>query len=792
MCSLAALAITASGGPAEAFSSFPGIDKHSAIMDAALSCDGQASALVDPACFEPRALARLKAAVLAPDSKNSRVGEEDISAAHCDNGDFLPAESSTEPETFDRIVDSINSGHDRRVKNELMRELNRDIRIQYPIVQRQTGARLRGDYPHDQAAATANIQACIDRYRTRARAAATAALAAVSGGGSTGGGPCASTVAQDPIRPNLGSNSQTCLALAQFGRGLHIVQDFYAHSNWVDPIATPGQPLLLAPPGLNNTLTTTRLFDLTGAAQPIPAGLITGCYPEKPRENCDRRVMHGNPFDPESRALSKDDARYDAARERYGRLPRYDVAFNLAVIATQEQWVQLKAAIRAEATTPERAALAICVLTHDNPRVCVALAVTTASLPDATVGQPYSTTLAATRGLPPYAWTAAGLPAGLSVDRSSGVISGTPTADTSATGPAGVLITVTDDAGATASVTLPLTVKPAATPPPPPAPGSLEVLTTGAGYGAVPGPDGRVWLVARAAGQLTSTRIQAVDPATLAIQTYTPTPAPAGFSAAPTFDGQGNLWIADTGGKLARFTPATGAFTEFPLPAECGSVDTAGLHTATDGTVWVNCGGQFSSRTVLARVTPAGAMTIVQPLSTAPLLGPLTPGVGGSMWAVGYSAGFSAGLVRVSAGGQPTLFPNTNGVAGYGVAGNGSRVIELGTCAGTVATTCLASVGDDGGRTALNTRTDAPPDMLRIVPPAIAANGDVWALVNGSAVGPYYYQFGTAGTVHPFSLPPGSHVSTLIPGLHVPPVITGDGALWVEETSTGILLRVTV
>ena len=56
------------------------------------------------------------------------------------------------------------------------------------------------------------------------------------------------------------------------------------------------------------------------------------------------------------------------------------------------------------------------------------LVITTTSVPGGTVGAAYSQALAATGGVPAYAWTLAGgsLPAGLSLS-SAGVISGTPT-----------------------------------------------------------------------------------------------------------------------------------------------------------------------------------------------------------------------------------------------------------------------------------------------------------------------------------------------------------------------------
>jgi large repetitive protein len=70
-----------------------------------------------------------------------------------------------------------------------------------------------------------------------------------------------------------------------------------------------------------------------------------------------------------------------------------------------------------------------------------ALGITTArQLPDGALNTPYTQTIAATGGVPPYTWSATGLPAGLVVNSSTGVIGGTP----SAAGSFGVAITVQD------------------------------------------------------------------------------------------------------------------------------------------------------------------------------------------------------------------------------------------------------------------------------------------------------------------------------------------------------------
>ena len=59
------------------------------------------------------------------------------------------------------------------------------------------------------------------------------------------------------------------------------------------------------------------------------------------------------------------------------------------------------------------------------------LAIQTTTLPSGVQGVPYSATLGATGGIPPYTWsiTSGSLPAGLTLDPASGNISGTPTGD---------------------------------------------------------------------------------------------------------------------------------------------------------------------------------------------------------------------------------------------------------------------------------------------------------------------------------------------------------------------------
>ena len=96
------------------------------------------------------------------------------------------------------------------------------------------------------------------------------------------------------------------------------------------------------------------------------------------------------------------------------------------------------------------------------------LSITTGSLADGQVGSRYGSTLSATGGTQPLSWSLSGLPAGLSLDGSTGAVSGSPTAPGSFT----ITATVTDSYGSQATGTLTLTISPRPTILPPPQSGA--------------------------------------------------------------------------------------------------------------------------------------------------------------------------------------------------------------------------------------------------------------------------------------------------------------------------------
>lgn len=225
-------------------------------------------------------------------------------------------------------------------------------------------------YPHARAAAEAELHACIDYYEQLMSRAIAAAGMLVKADLSFASSDATMNCTFD-YRLGTGE-SPKCQVLNAFGRVLHLVQDFWTHSNWGDT-AAPGDISITNPPGLGRTDAPAFLRYPLPAGYTIPDGLISGCddSADTPfKKNCPDRVGHS--------ALAKDngvinpDTGMATPTDKY---PRGQVASNFQDIVrgarmhTVAAWEDLQAAIRST-YGDERGSMIIDVLRLDSGLPC--------------------------------------------------------------------------------------------------------------------------------------------------------------------------------------------------------------------------------------------------------------------------------------------------------------------------------------------------------------------------------------------------------------------------------------
>jgi hypothetical protein len=210
------------------------------------------------------------------------------------------------------------------------------------------------------------------------------------------------------------------------------------------------------------------------------------------------------------------------------------------------------------------------------------LSIATSALPAAAVGTSYSYTLAATGGTPPYSWSVVNgaPPAGLSLDASTGMIAGTPTAAATSS----LTIQVTDSTNATASATF-----------------ALNVIA--ASYTGLPG-------AASSAQQLSATlALGAAYPQQITGQVtlaFTPDPSLASPADDPSIQ-------FSTGGTTASFTIAANSTAPFSFALQTGTV--AGAITLT--VTWQADGATLPSPAALTQtIQIAPAPPVVSSVGT--------------------------------------------------------------------------------------------------------------------------------------------------------------------------------
>jgi len=251
------------------------------------------------------------------------------------------------------------------------------------------------------------------------------------------------------------------------------------------------------------------------------------------------------------------------------------------------------------------------------------LVITTSSMPAGMVGQAYSATLAASGGTGPYAWmlTSGTLSGGLTLDASSGAITGTPTASASGVQLA-FKVTDSGSPSQTASVTLALTIAPA----------PLVVTTSSL-------PAGKV-------GQAYSAMLAASGGTTPYSWTRTGGALPAGLSLSPPGV------ISGTPTAPVNATPLTFKVTDSGSPTQSASVSVT-LTIGAGTTVTVAVSPARAALTVTQKLTvvattsdPAGVTWSVSPGGSGGSFNPASSVSGAN---VAFTAPSSGGVYTVTA-----------------------------------------------------------------------------------------------------------------------------------------------
>ena len=304
---------------------------------------------------------------------------------------------------------------------------------------------------------------------------------------------------------------------------------------------------------------------------------------------------------------------------------------------------------------------------------------TTSPLPNGTIGVGYSQTLQATGGTPPYAWSATGLPAGLTLDLNTGILSGTPTAAGAST----ISVTVTDAAKGNANATLTLTIDPLA----------ISTATLPNGFVGIPysaalavtgNPTPLIWAVA--SGTL---------PAGLNLNATTGV-----ISGTPTAVGSSPFTISASLGAVAVLVSAQKQFTLVigapPLVTVSGLPSTGVPAQQPAATVSLS-GGTFTSD-----------ITGTLNLTFAPA------GGGAQLYDAKFSNGTQTAAFTIPAGSSQGLFGGAASVA-----------VLTGTVAGTITITTILPAGSPLPAPAPTVITINPtvPVITKVIPGAITTSG---------------------------------------------------------------------
>lgn len=284
------------------------------------------------------------------------------------------------------------------------------------------------------------------------------------------------------------------------------------------------------------------------------------------------------------------------------------------------------------------------------------------------------------------------------------------------------------------------------------------------GGAMVSGPDGNLWYVD------SRQRIARFSPQTGAVTDFAAPTAPNNVAYAGMANGKdGNIWyVANyTLGRISM----NGAFKEFALPQDMGFV--GGLAVGTDGTLWVTMGSE--NKGGLLRVTPSSDASaapqitkVTLPLAANTQIGPIAAAPDGSLWAASYVKSgdsiLSTHILRVTPAAAVTQLPPTiSGTMTSLAAGPDGKMwfvsapghMGLITLAGAVTLFNVSQIGEMGG----------VPNL------AVEPNGNAWFSTNSQDGTTGVARITPAGVVTTYALP---HSDGMKNNITVGP----DGGIW--------------
>jgi len=403
------------------------------------------------------------------------------------------------------------------------------------------------------------------------------------------------------------------------------------------------------------------------------------------------------------------------------------------------------------------------------------LAIVTTSLPNGTVGAPYSALLVATGGISPYNWsiTSGSLPAGLTLSASTGTIGGTPIASASAVS---LTFSVMDSAvpAQSTAVTLSLTIGPSGTTP-------LAITTTslpngqvGSAYSATltatggttpytwslaPGtlPAGLAFNVSTGAITGTPSAVANAIPLSFEVadssnpvqtQSVSVTLTIAGSSPAPLSIVTTSLPNGQVGNAYSTTLAATGGTTPYTWSITLGTLPSGLNLTASSGVISGTPTAAASAVALTFTVTdsssPAQTQSVTLTLTVAAnSSGPLTittSSLPEGQAGVSYSASLLA-----SGGTSPYTWILTSGVLPAGLTLTSTGVIG-GTPTAAANAVALAFAVTDAESPA---QTRSVSLTLTIEPPALAIT--TTSLPNGQVGSPYGGPLAASGGTPPYT-----------------------------------------